>query len=183
MSCGATNFALMDEAAEQAAKRAEQNYEDLQNLERLVFNSTGKSDSWRESNVNVLRLFELFREYSDEMKELLPVRWFDLPEETLTEAYLYDCFLKFLLVNYIIEKGAKKGQVLSGEVASNYLNQLLHMGKRRWVSALQNPTGRAKFFFTCLEHKGTSEPAKWLQKTKRTVDHTTVSREIRKGAR
>ena len=82
--------------------------------------------------INVLRLFELFREYSDEMQELLPVRWFDLPEETLTEVYLYDCFLKFLLVNYIIEKGAKKGQVLSGEVASNYLNQLLHMGKRRW---------------------------------------------------
>jgi len=86
------------------------------------------------------------------MQELLPVRWFDLPEETLTEVYLYDCFLKFLLVNYIIEKGAKKGQVLSGEVASNYLSQLLHMGKRRWASALQNPTGRAIFFFSCLDH-------------------------------
>jgi len=109
------------------------------------------------------------------------VRWFDLPEETLTEVYVYDCLLEFLLVNYIIEKGQKKGQVLSGEVASNYLNQLLHMG--RWVSALQNPTGRAKFFFTCFHLIFSSQPAKWLQKTKRTVDHTTVSREIRKGAR
>jgi hypothetical protein len=139
--------------------------------------------SCRESNINVLRLFELFRDYSDEMQELLPVRWFDLPAETLTEVYLYDCFLNFLLVNYIIQKGAKKGQVLSGEVASNYLNQPLNMGKRRWVSALQNPTVREKFFFSCLEHKGTSEPAKWLQKTKRMVDHTTVPKEIRKGAR
>ena len=117
------------------------------------------------------------------MQKLFPVLWFELPEATLTESYVYDCLLKFLLVNYIIQKGAKKGQVLSGEVASNYLNQPLNMGKRRWVSALQNPTVREKFLFTCLEHKGTSEPAKWLQKTKRTVDHTTVSREIRKGAR
>jgi len=47
---------------------------------------------------------------------------------------------------------SKDAKVLSGKVVSNYLNQLHHMGKRRWVSALQNPTGRAKFFFTCLEH-------------------------------
>jgi len=83
------------------------------------------------------------------MQKLLPVLWFELPEATLTESYVYDCLLKFLLVNYIIEENAKKWQVLSGEVASNYFNQLLHMGKRRCVGGSES-TGRAKYFFTCF---------------------------------
>jgi len=42
----------------QAAKRADQNYKDLEKQEQLVFSNTGKSTAWRESNI----LFELFRE-------------------------------------------------------------------------------------------------------------------------
>jgi len=141
----------------------------------LVFNNTGKSHSWRESNINVLRLFELFGEYSDEMQELLPVRWFDLPEETLTEVYLYDCFLKFLWVNYIIEKGAKKGQRLKLPQPAPPHGQAA-LGERSAESHRQSD-----FLFLLFGPFGQS--AKCLQKTKRTVDHTTVSREIRKGAR
>jgi len=44
----------------QAAKRADQNYKDLEKQEQLVsgFSNTGKSTAWRESNI----LFELVRE-------------------------------------------------------------------------------------------------------------------------
>jgi len=58
----------VDRPAEQASKKAQENYNAHVELESKALSHMGGSDIWTASDINMLRIFELFRQHHDEMQ-------------------------------------------------------------------------------------------------------------------
>ena len=96
----------------------------------------------------------------------------------LTDQSVYDKFSEHLLEGYVIEVGARAGQHLACDVAKGVLNSCIGQAEAKF-GHVADPA--MKLFFTCLEEKAKTEPAKWLAKLRKKMERITFQRIMRSG--
>jgi hypothetical protein len=112
----------------------------------LGVGSQGESESWKSQQVNVMRIFEEFREFnnnsgSGEGNPNIPSDFHGLQEGALCNESVFSRFAGYLTDHYVKPSGAGAGQHLSSSSACDYLNCALQQANSRFgTSSVYGPT-------------------------------------------
>ena len=122
--------------------------------------SRGQSDSSKQMRARAKALFDLFRASDTVRAELFHAPFEELGEEVACSTELYSGFAKFIMDEYMVDKGASAGRHLACGTALDYLGALLNLAAAKF-KAVGRPSTR--MFFTCLDVKATTDEAEWLR--------------------
>jgi hypothetical protein len=110
----------------------------------LGVGSQGESESWKSQQVNVMRIFEEFREFNNNSGEgnpNIPSDFHSLQEGALCNESVFSRFAGYLTDHYVKPSGAGAGQHLSSSSACDYLNSALQQAYSRFgTSSVYGPT-------------------------------------------
>jgi len=137
------------------------------------------SDSWLGAQKNVVRIFDTkFRTSTPAREAAFPTAWLALSEAEAVRPKMYEDFVTYLKIDYLIESGRSKGDRLAVHSVMNYLGCLIQVAANRF-----KVTGgsEAKLFFTCQDPSSSTEAAQWLRKLKTSVQRDLFERAFTTG--
>ena len=143
--------------------------------------ATGNSDSWLAQKRNVVSVFEKFRsQLTPELRATLNLSQpFDKTDsDSLQNRKIYENFALFLAEDYIIEKGASKGEHLRPKPAVNLLNGIVQAAHEK---SRINETAESRLFFLCRDPNGTTPEALWLKGLRRNLGGAIYQRMKKQG--
>ena len=130
------------------------------------------SESITSQRVNVLRIFDAFRDSTDERRTTYTDAFDNLPAEIICARLVYQQYAEFLVEEYIIPPGVRNaGQRLKCNTVLDYLGCLLNIAFMIFGTVAQHA-----MFFTARDGSNVTDDARWFQGVKRNIKRAICER-------